>query len=74
MLTLLSPAKSLDFSPAPDGLRTTAPRFADDTAVLMKRCKKLTVPALRKLEVSEEQILSMTVDNPRRSFERQASY
>ena len=32
------------------------------------------VPALRKLEVSEEQILSMTVDNPRRIFERQASY
>jgi len=49
VLTLLSPAKSLDFSPAPQGLETTAPRFADDTAVLMKRCKKLTVPALRKL-------------------------
>ena len=49
MLTLLSPAKSLDFSPAPEGLRTTAPPLADDTAVLMKRCKKLTVPALREL-------------------------
>jgi cytoplasmic iron level regulating protein YaaA (DUF328/UPF0246 family) len=49
VLTLLSPAKSLDFSPAREGLRTTAPQFAPDTAVLMERCKKLSVPALRKL-------------------------
>jgi cytoplasmic iron level regulating protein YaaA (DUF328/UPF0246 family) len=49
MLTLLSPAKTLDFSPAPDGLATTEPRFGRDIQVLMKRCKKLDVAALRKL-------------------------
>ncbi len=49
MLTLLSPAKTLDFSPAPEGLPATQPQFEKDIAVLMKRCKKLGVPTLRKL-------------------------
>lgn len=49
MLTLLSPAKSLDFSPAPAGLRTTEPRFGEDIELLMARCKKLKVSSLRKL-------------------------
>ena len=49
MLTLLSPAKTLDFSAAPAGLPATEPRFEKDIAVLMNRCKKLGVPSLRKL-------------------------
>ncbi len=49
MLTLLSPAKTLDFSAAPEGLPATEPHFEKDIAVLMKRCKKLGVPSLRKL-------------------------
>ncbi len=49
MLTLLSPAKTLDFSPAPDGLAVTQPQFKDDIAVLLKRCKKLDVKTLQKL-------------------------
>ncbi len=49
MLTLLSPAKSLDFSPVPDGLATTEPRFGADIEVLMKRCKELDAAALREL-------------------------
>ncbi len=49
MLTLLSPAKTLDFSPAPKGLPTTQPRFEKDIAVLMKRCKKLGVRTLRQM-------------------------
>lgn len=49
MLTLLSPAKSLDFSPAPAGLKTTQPRFEEDIEVLLKRCKRLTVRSLREL-------------------------
>ncbi len=49
MLTLLSPAKTLDFSAAPADLPATAPRFEKDIAVLMRRCKKLGVPSLRKL-------------------------
>ncbi len=49
MLTLLSPAKSLDFSPVPDGLATTEPRFEADIEVLIERCKELDVAALRQL-------------------------
>jgi cytoplasmic iron level regulating protein YaaA (DUF328/UPF0246 family) len=49
MLTLLSPAKTLDLSPPPEGLATTNPRFEGDTEVLMKRCKKLSVESLREL-------------------------
>ena len=49
MLILLSPAKTLDFSPAADGLAATEPRFARDTAILRKRCKELSVDSLRKL-------------------------
>ena len=49
MLTLLSPAKTLDFSAAPDDLPVTEPRFEKDIAVLMKRCKKLGVRSLRNL-------------------------
>ena len=49
MLTLLSPAKSLDLSPPPEGLPLTEPHFQQDIEVLMKRCKKLTVAELAKL-------------------------
>lgn len=49
MLTLLSPAKTLDFSPTPDGLATTEPRFGRDIAALMRRCKQLDVQSLRDL-------------------------
>jgi cytoplasmic iron level regulating protein YaaA (DUF328/UPF0246 family) len=40
MLTLLSPAKSLDWSPAPDVTPST-PRLSDDFGVLMRQCKRL---------------------------------
>lgn len=49
MLTLLSPAKTLDFSCCADGLPTSAPRFEYDIEVLLKRCKKLGAPTLRKM-------------------------
>jgi cytoplasmic iron level regulating protein YaaA (DUF328/UPF0246 family) len=49
MLTLLSPAKSLDFTPALAGLDASEPRFQYDTSVLLKRCKKLSVRSLRNL-------------------------
>ena len=49
MLALLSPAKTLDLSPAPDGLPVTRPAFSKEFAALMKRCKKLEVGELRKL-------------------------
>jgi cytoplasmic iron level regulating protein YaaA (DUF328/UPF0246 family) len=49
MLTLLSPAKTLDLSPAPKGLKSTQPRFKGDVAVLMERCKTLDAARLAKL-------------------------
>ena len=49
MLILLSPAKTLDFSPAPKGLPLTRPALKRDIAVLMRRCKTLDVAELRKL-------------------------
>ena len=49
MLTLLSPAKSLDFSPTLTDLDASEPRFQYDTSVLLKRCKKLSVRSLRTL-------------------------
>jgi uncharacterized protein len=49
MLTLLSPAKSLEFSPVPAGLPLTEPRFTADIETLMKRCKKLSAANLAKL-------------------------
>ncbi len=49
MLTLLSPAKTLDFSAAPEGLPTTTPSLEKDIGVLMNRCKKLGVRSLRNL-------------------------
>jgi cytoplasmic iron level regulating protein YaaA (DUF328/UPF0246 family) len=49
VLTLLSPAKTLDFEFSADGLPTTTPRFEEDTDVLLERCKKLTVTKLRGL-------------------------
>ena len=49
MLTLLSPAKTLDFSATPKGLAATRPQFGEDIAVLLERCKKLDVASLQKL-------------------------
>jgi cytoplasmic iron level regulating protein YaaA (DUF328/UPF0246 family) len=49
MLTLLSPAKTLELSPTPKGLRPTQPRFKRDIALLMERCKKLDASDLAKL-------------------------
>ncbi len=68
MLTLLSPAKSLDFSPGGKSLPTSVPRFAHDTEMLMKRCKKLSVRRLRELmnlseplaELNRERFQQMT--------------
>lgn len=49
MLTLLSPAKSLDFSAAPDGLPVTKPEFTKDIKLLLEECRKLDVAELQKL-------------------------
>lgn len=49
MLFLLSPAKSLDFTPPDIDLPATAPRLAEDAALLARRAKRLTRAELRRL-------------------------
>lgn len=49
MLVVLSPAKSLDFDPAPADLPDTAPQLAADTAVLAERARSLTPADLKRL-------------------------
>jgi cytoplasmic iron level regulating protein YaaA (DUF328/UPF0246 family) len=49
MLLLLSPAKSLDFSPASPGLAATRPCLPADTAILARRARGLTKANLRSL-------------------------
>lgn len=55
MLFLLSPAKSLDWSPAPGAAEATAPELLGDAGVLMRRAKRLSVEQLRSLmHISED--------------------
>jgi cytoplasmic iron level regulating protein YaaA (DUF328/UPF0246 family) len=49
MLFVLSPAKSLDFSPAAPGLALTLPRFTDDIAILAESARKLRRSDLKQL-------------------------
>lgn len=49
MLVVLSPAKTLDFTPAPQGLPATRPELQKDTAELAKAARRLTRADLRHL-------------------------
>ena len=49
MLMVISPAKRLDFSPAPEGLAATAPAFAEDVAELAKVTRRLKRVDLRRM-------------------------
>ena len=49
MLIVLSPAKALNFSPAPESAPLTAPQLADQTAELAKTAKKLRVVDLKRM-------------------------
>ena len=49
MLTLLSPAKTLDFGFSVDGLPTTEPGFEGDIQLLLERCRQLSVASLQEL-------------------------
>lgn len=68
MLTLLSPAKTLDWSPVPEGLPSSQPQLKRDIALLIERCKTLDVAALRSLmklseplaELNHERFQAMT--------------
>ncbi len=55
MIFLLSPAKSLDWSPPAAALPTTAPVLETDFGVLMRRSKRLSVAELQSLmSISDE--------------------
>jgi cytoplasmic iron level regulating protein YaaA (DUF328/UPF0246 family) len=49
MLVVLSPAKALDFTAAPDGAGLTTPELGEQTAELAKVTRKLTVRELKGL-------------------------
>src|SRR5687767_12837524 len=49
MLIVLSPAKALDFTAAPESVPMTAPQLADQTAELAKVTKKLRVADVKRL-------------------------
>ncbi len=49
LLALLSPAKKLDFKPAPDFAKSTTPQLLADTAELAVRAKNYTRDDLRRL-------------------------
>lgn len=55
MLALLSPAKSLDFTPAPAGLTATQPELGAETTALVALAKKLRPSDIKKLmDISEK--------------------
>lgn len=55
MLFLLSPAKSLDWSPAPAAAPATQPDLLKDAGILMRRARRLSVRQLRELmDISED--------------------
>ena len=62
MITLLSPAKTLDFSPAPKGLPVTRPALKKDVAALMRRCKALDVAELRQLMKLSEPLAELNYE------------
>ena len=49
MLFVLSPAKTLDFDPAPEGLRATRPAFSARTAELARTTRTLAAADLKRL-------------------------
>jgi len=69
MLAVLSPAKSLDFTPAPEGIANTFPDFQDDANRLTRIAKKLSVEDLRKLMKISEDLAQLNV-NRFKSFEK----
>ena len=62
MLIVLSPAKTLDFSPAPDGLSTTRPVFAKDTAELAKMARTLKRADLKRLMGISDKLADLNVE------------
>lgn len=68
MLAVLSPAKSLDLSPASIPLETSTPALMDDAQALMKTTRNLSQKKLRELMKLSEDLAKLNYDRFR-SFE-----
>ncbi|MFC6199802.1 peroxide stress protein YaaA [Ponticaulis profundi] len=62
MLILLSPAKNLDFEPAPQNLSKTSPRLSGETELLLKRTKSLSRSDLRSLMKLSENLADLNYE------------
>jgi uncharacterized protein len=62
MLIALSPAKTLDFTPAPDGLATTQPAFRKESAELAGIAKHLTAADLKRLMGISDRLAELNVE------------
>jgi cytoplasmic iron level regulating protein YaaA (DUF328/UPF0246 family) len=61
MLFVLSPAKTLDFTPAPDGLTTTLPELRADTAKLAAVTRRLRANDLKRLMHISDKLAELNV-------------
>jgi uncharacterized protein len=62
MLIVLSPAKTLDFTPAPDGLAVTQPAFRKESAELAGIAKDLTAADLKRLMGISDKLAELNVE------------
>ena len=62
MLSGLAPAKTLDFTPAPDGLPVSRPAFAKDTAELAKIARTLKPADLKRLMGVSDRLADLNVE------------
>ena len=65
MLAVLSPAKSLDFSPPPKGVPFTVPEWLDASAELIEVLRKKTPKALAKLMDLSESLATLNAERYR---------
>ena len=61
MLIVLSPAKTLDFTPAPEGLAVSRPAFARDTTELARIARTLTAADLKRLMHVSDRLAELNV-------------
>ncbi len=71
MLLVLSPAKTLDFSPAPSGLAATRPEMGKDTAALARIARRLRAADLKRLMGISDKLAELNVGRFR-AFRRDA--
>ena len=62
MLLVLSPAKNLDFEPADGRLKSTEPRFGEDTARLIDVLQKKTPSKLGQLMSLSEKLSTLNAE------------